>query len=232
MTIDFAKYFAVSLDRVYEVQQDIDQLSMWAEDASESMKIVIDTHVLGTIMPGAADASNIGATAGRISGNVNLGVTTAPAALVPRNAAAGQIDVVDYIVSLGQVLDEQNIPENGRWIVLPAWMSSMIKTSDLRGANVSGDSTSIMRNGRIGMIDRFTIYMSNLLPAGAAAGLVAGEYRIYAGHNMATSFASQLDHVGTVDSERTFGKVLRGLQVYGAKVLNSQGLVEGVVKKV
>lgn len=231
LTIDYAKYFNVMLDDVYAVQQDLDQLSMWAEDASESMKIAIDTEIMGNVMSGAANAANMGITAGRLSANINLGVTTAPAMLINRNAGAGQVDIIDYLISMGQVLDEQNIPENGRWVVLPAWMGSMIKTSDLRDASVSGDASSIMRNGRIGMIDRFTLYMSNLLPNGVSGGIVAGEHRIFAGHSLATTFASQLNKVSTIESERTFGTLVRGLQVYGCKVVKNTALVEGIVKK-
>jgi len=231
LSIDYAKYFNVILDDVYAIQQDLDQMNMWAQDASEALKITVDTGVLGTVMPGAADPANMGATAGRISGNVDLGVTTGPQVLVPRLPGVGQTDIIDYLVSLGQVLDEQNVPESGRWVVIPSWMAAMIKTSDLRDAAITGDATSIMRNGRLGMIDRFTLYLSNLLPSGVTGGLVAGETRIYAGHSLAVTFASQINKVDTMTSERTFGRLMRGLQVYGAKVVNPIGLAEGVVKK-
>ena len=224
LTIDYAKYFSVILDDVYEVQQDLDQMSMWAEDASESMKITIDSEVLSTVLLGGAHADNSGTTAGRISGDVNLGATTTPVTVNSTN-------VIDLIVNLGLVMDEQNIPENGRWILIPAWASAMIKKSELRDASLSGDGTSMLRNGRLGMIDRFTIYMSNLLPAGVAGGLAAGESAIFAGHNMGLTFASQLNKVQTLESERTFGKILRGLQVYGCDVIKPEALVQAIVTK-
>ncbi|WP_206689593.1 hypothetical protein, partial [Streptococcus pseudopneumoniae] len=80
---------------------------------------------------------------------------------------------------------------------------------------MTGDAVSPMRNGRLGMIDRFTIYSSNLLPSGVAGGLAAGEFAIYAGHSHGLTFASQITKVQTLDSERTFGTLLRGLHVYG-----------------
>ena len=144
---------------------------------------------------------------------------------------AGQTEIVDLIVDLGTVLDEQNIPENGRWLIIPAWIAGLIKKSDLRDASLTGDSTSIVRNGRLGMIDRFTIYMSNLLPAGVAGGLAAGETAIFAGHSMAVTFASQLTKMETMKSERTFGELIRGLQVYGCDVIKAEGLAEAIVKK-
>jgi hypothetical protein len=231
LTIEYAKYFNCIVDDVWEVQSDIDQMDMWAEDASEQMKIVIDTEILLTEILGAANADNIGATAGRISGDINLGVTLTPLVVVSSGATGAQANVVDFVVSLGQVLDEQNIPENGRWLIIPAWMAALIKKSELRDASLSGDGTSMLRNGRLGMIDRFTIYMSNLLPAGVPASLAAGEHAIFAGHTVATTFASQLTRMETMRSERTFGQLMRGLQVYGCQVIKSEGLVEAIVAK-
>jgi hypothetical protein len=177
------------------------------------------------------NSANKGATAGRISADINLGVTTAPVALVPRSAGAGEVEVVDLILRLGQVLDEQNIPETGRWVVLPTWMSTMIKQSELRQAYLSGDATSMLRNGRIGMVDRFTLYSSNLLPAGVSGGLAAGEYTVYAGHAHALTFASQVSKVETLRSESTFGTLFRGLQVYGYKVIDGVALAQSIVSK-
>ena len=82
-----------------------------------------------------------------------------------RNPGAGKIEIIDLLVRLGQVLDEKNIPRDGRWVVIPAWLSAQIKMSELRDASLTGDGTSILRNGRLGVVDRFTIYVSNLLPA-------------------------------------------------------------------
>ena len=55
----------------------------------------------------------------------------------------------------------------------------------------------------------------NLLPNGTAAGLVAGEYLMYAGHAHGLTFASQMTKMETLRSEQTFGTIMRGLQVFG-----------------
>ena len=77
LQINKGKYWNVILDDVMQVQSDLNLLNMWAADASEGMKITVDTDVLATI---SADIStqNLGATAGRKSGNINLGTTAAP----------------------------------------------------------------------------------------------------------------------------------------------------------
>jgi hypothetical protein len=228
-TIDYADVFSFVLDDVWEYQSDMDLLSMWAEDAVQGLKVTVDTRVLSTVMLGAADAQNRGTTAGRISGNVNLGVTTSPLTVVPRNPSGSQVEIIDLIIRLGQVLDEQNVPETGRWLLISPAMAAMIKRSDLRDASLAGDGTSIMRNGRLGAIDRFTLYSSNLLPAGVSGGLAAGERVIYAGHNSALTFASQLTKMETLVSERTFGTVVRGLQVWGASVIYNRALAQAII---
>lgn len=232
LTIDYAKYFAFVIDDIWDTQSDMDQMSLWAEDASEQMKIVIDTEIMQNVILGAASSTTSGTTAGRKSGDINLGATTSPLALTARDPGAGETEVLDLIISINQALDEENVPENDRWAIIPAWMAAMIKKSELRDASLSGDGTSMLRNGRLGMIDRTTLYMSNLLPSGTGAGLAAGETAIFAGTKHAVTFASQLTKMeGGIRSEFTFGTIMRGLQVYGCDVLKDNCLVEAVVTK-
>jgi hypothetical protein len=222
LQINKGKYFNLALDDVMEVQSDLDQMSMWAEDASEQFKIAVDTEVLGHLATTTdINADNRGLTAGAISGDINLG-TTGASRVVTKD------DIIDFIVDSGQVLDEQNIPETGRWMVIPAWMASMIKRSDLKDASLSGDGTSILRNGRLGMIDRFTLYLSNLLPV---MGQYADEWPILFGTNAALTFAAQFTKMETLRSERSFSNLLRGLQIYGYKVANGVAMGRAVVAK-
>lgn len=215
LLIDQGKYFNLHLDDVMKIQADVDMMNLWSSDASEQMKIEIDKDVL-LVMVNAATALNRGAAAGRVSQNISLGVAGTPITITRTN-------VVDYLILLGQVLDEQNVPETGRWIVAPAWMTSLLKRSDLRDASLTGDGTSVLRNGRLGMIDRFTIYGSNLLPNSVTDGVggndADGATYIFAGHKSGLTFASQLTELEVIRSERTFGNLMRGLQVYGRKVL-------------
>lgn len=229
LLIDKGLYWNTVLDDVMEVQSDIDQMSLWAEDASEQLKITVDSAVLRTIYAGIA-AANKGNTAGRISGNVALGVTATPVVVVPRAPGAGEVEVVDLITRFGQVLDEQNAPQSGRYLVIPAWMAAMIKRSELRDASLTGDGVSMLRNGRLGMIDRFELYVSNLLPAGVADSLAAGEFEVFAGVKKGLTFASQLVKMETLRAESTFGTLMRGLKVYGSKVTDGTLLTAGVVK--
>ena len=233
LDIDKGFYFNTALDDVMETQADLNMLGMWADDASEQMKIKIDTEVLAYAFTEVAAGTNEGGFAGAISGNgtdagVDLGADGAAGGvagtnslvLVPRAPAAGQVEVIDAICRLGQVLDEQNILETGRWLIVPAWMASMIKRSELRDASLTNDSMTMLRNGRLGMIERFTLYMSNLLPVDVTHGYT----NIMAGHSHGLTFASQLTEMETMRSERSFSNIMRGLQVYGRKVVDGKSI--------
>lgn len=232
LLINKGKYFATILDDVMEVQADINLMGMWSDDAAQQMKIKIDQDVLLGLL-GQADAANRGATAGKISASLNLGVSGTPITVSSLTGTpASSVSVLELLIRMGQALDEQNIPEEGRWAIIPTWASSKIKLSELRQAYLSGDSVSMLRNGRLGVVDRFTIYVSNLLPKGPITGppaLLASEWVFYAGHSHALTFASQVSKVETLRSEHTFGQILRGLQVYGYKVIDGTALAQAVV---
>lgn len=236
LNIDKGKYFNLALDDVMEVQSDIDQLSVWAEDAAEQMKIAVDTDVLGALATTTdINSANRGLTAGAISGDLDLGQNGVPQFVEAvtdgdgsGSSAANGEAIVDYIVKCGQVLDESNIPESGRWLVIPAWLAARIKSSELRDASLAGDGTSMLRNGRLGMIDRFTIYMSNLL---LEVDGYADEWPVLFGTDAALTFAAQFTKMETLRSERSFSNLLRGLQVYGYKVVNGVAMGRGVVAK-
>jgi hypothetical protein len=221
LLIDKGKYWSAILDDVQNVQSDIELMNMWAQDASEQMKIAIDVDVLSTIVPDF-DGDNVGANAGRISGNIDLGETGSPLALTREN-------VIDTIVDMGQVLDEQNRPETGRFLVMPFWATALLKKSDLKDASLTGDSVSPMRNGRIGMIDRFTIYQSNNLPMVTDGGKNC--FSIIGGVKNGLTFASQLVKTETLRAESTFGNIMRGLQVYGFKVVDPLSLTAAYAYK-
>jgi len=109
--------------------------------------------------------------------------------------------------------------------------------SNLAQAQFMGDASSILRNGKIGMIDRFTVYVSNLVPRGAAGynwtnpnGTTATEtsalkrHAVIAGHKAAITFASQIAKVESLQNPNDFGTLVRGLNVYGTQVTQASGL--------
>lgn len=217
LEIDQGDYFATIEDDVDKVQSDINLLDTWSKDASEKMKQSIDTKLLAfTATSSRLIAANTGTTAGKISQNINIGAAGSPVQLT-------KVNVLDYIVNLGVILDEQSAPQEGRWLVLPAWACGLIKKSDLKDASLSGDGTSILRNGRIGMIDRFTIYMSNNIYTSGS------EFYPLFGHKMGLTFATQMTEMETLRAESTFGTIVRGLQVYGYQLTKPETIGRMVV---
>jgi hypothetical protein len=222
LVIDKGEYFACVEDDVDKVQSDINLMDTWTKDASERMKIKIDQRVLTDILPGIA-STNKGATAGEQSASFNLGTSVSPLT-VTKDGAGGTVSVVDLLVDLGTVLDEANCPEQNRFVVIPAKMAGLIKKSELKDASLTGDGTSIVRNGRLGMVDRFTLYVSHNL------NVSSGKYSLIAGNKMGFTFASQMTNMETIRSESTFGNIVRGLQVYGYKVVKGEALAQAVVQ--
>jgi hypothetical protein len=222
LLIDKGEYFACVEDDIDKVQSDINLMDMWSKDASEQMKIKIDQRVLTDILPDIS-AQNKGATAGRISAAFNLGTSVSPLT-VTKDGAGATTPVTDLIVDIGTVLDESNCPESGRFLVIPARMAGLIKKSELKDASLAGDNQSIMRNGRLGMIDRFTVYVSHNL------NVSSGKFSIIAGTKMGLTFASQMTEMESIRAESTFGDIIRGLQVYGYKVVKPEALAMAVVQ--
>ena len=229
LLIDKGEYFACVEDDVDRVQSDIALMDEWSKDASERMKIKIDTRVLPNIAAGA-DAFNAGANAGKQSGAFDLG-TNADPLVITKDGSGGSTSVIDLIVDMGTVLDENNVPEDNRYLIIPARMAGLIKKSELKDASLTGDGTSVVRNGRLGMIDRFTLYVShNLLNDTDATGAGDGGVHVIAGHKYGFTFASQMTNMETIRSETTFGDIIRGLQVYGYKVVKPEAISSAIVR--
>lgn len=215
LVIDQGHYFAFNLFDVDRVQTDLQLMDDWSSDGAEKMKIKVDMNVLGSIYAQAA-SENSGSTAGKISLDINLGTSAAPLAISKTN-------IVDWIIDLSVVMDEQNLPDESRFVVLPAKACARIKTSELKDASMTGDGKSTLRNGKVGMIDRITIYQSNNI------NVTAGKYDIVFGHKCATTFAGQITKMESLKNPNDFGDLARSLFVYGFKVIKPDALGHSVI---
>lgn len=205
MEINQAKMYAFKVDDVLKAQSDIKIVSEAMRDAAQNMKIQVERETFAYMYTGVHAANMIGTDADPVTVGAN--------------------NVMEYVLELGQKLDEANIPESGRYIVIPPWLASRVKNSDLRQANVTGDAKSPLRNGVVGQLDRFTVYQSNLLPQ-VDDGQGGKSTAIIGGTKAFTSFATQIVKTEDVRLERQFGDGVRGLQVYGRKVVQPKaGLV-------
>lgn len=223
--IDQAKSWSFRIDDIDEAMTDLKLMDNFASDAAERMKETIDADVLAYLY-NQADSNNAGTTAGVISNDINLGTT----GTTGENAIQlTSTNLVDYLVDMNTVLDEQNIPSENRWVVLPAWACGLLKKGELRRADVTGDSTGMIRTGLIGMVDRFKIYQSNNVYKVTETS--TDTFYIHFGTKEAATFASQLVKTETLRIQQSFGTYFRGLNVFGRSVVQPKALGTLIAKK-
>lgn len=237
MQINKGKYFGVQVNDVLAYQSDMDLMNMFTEDAAKQLKIAIENEVFfNSFVTEGPAAANEGATAGALSAAYNLGTDAAPVDGTSTPAA-----LLNAILAMSSALDEQNVPEDGRFLVLSPYERQILMQSNIAQAYFTGDQSSIIRTGKIGMLDRFSVYVSNLLPKGAAdKALVAGlsdpatgasatgasaRRTMVAGTKHAVSFAMTINKTEPLRNQTDFGDIVRGLAVYGRKVVKPEALV-------
>lgn len=206
-----AKYFNFALDDSTLTQSDISWVDKLADDAAQWFKIVIDTQVFSTIYT-KAHPKNSGVNAGIKSGIYNLGTTGNP-------VIVNKINFIEYIIDCETCLDEQDVPDEDRWIVIPPSMINLLSKSDLKDASLTGDSSNtILRGGFTGKrIGRFNIYESNLLYK-----TTEGAFYIPFGRKNSLVFVAQLDKTEKYRPQNTFAEAMKGLMIYDFDVINNK----------
>ena len=239
MQINKGKYFQVAVNDVLAHQSDMDLMNMFTDDAAKQLKIAIeDECFFNWFVTEGAVAANKGATAGATTAGYDLGTDIAPV------DQATPANVLNAILRMASVMDEQNLPDE-RWLMITPYERHLLMQSNIAQAYFTGDSSSTVRTGKIGMLDRFTVYVSNLLPRGEAGkALVSGltatstggavsnakaRRMMVAGTKHACAFASQIAKTEPLRNQTDFGDIVRGLSVYGRKVVKDTALVTALV---
>lgn len=132
----------------------------------------------------------------------------------------------NQLVALKTALDKTDTPEDGRFVVVPPWYEGYLQLDDRAisfgtAANRQQMQDGMMagENGLIGRAAGFDVYRSNQVPNTALA-----KYKIIAGHRSAWSRAQQILETEAYRPERRFADALKGLHVYGAKVVRPSNL--------
>lgn len=200
LLIDQSKYFAFEVDDVEKRQARSGGaiLSEQARKAAYKLRDVADQYVAG-LMAAGVDAGN----------------------LVAEQTLAAPGDAYELLVDLYTILDDDNVPDEGRWAIVTPAFYGMLKKDDRFVA--SGDDAAAMtrRNGIVGEAAGFSIRKSNNAPNGPGAG--AGKL-IIAGYGGATTYADQINKTEAVRKEKGFADIVKGLHLYGAKVVRPVGL--------
>jgi len=132
-------------------------------------------------------------------------------------------DPLDVLAHMAKLLDEQNVPEEGRWVVAPPSFYEQLSKSGSKLLSVDFNAgQGSIRNGLVtsGLLRGFSMYKSNNIAATAAA-----DGKILAGHMSAICTAQTITSTEVIRDPDSFGDICRGLHVFGVKVLRPEALV-------
>lgn len=126
---------------------------------------------------------------------------------------------VTGLINLKVKLDNANVPQQGRYVIIPPWYHGLLLGSDLFvRVDASGTDTAL-RNGIVGRAFGFDVLVSN-----NCVNVTGDDYIVQAGYPGAVSFAEQIAKVEAYRPESAFSDALKGLHLYGAKVVRPTGL--------
>ena len=204
---------AFASDDILKRQSDFDFISEFFDNAAIQLALNIDLQVLNNI-PGHVSTSNQGNTAGAKSGTFTLGTAAQPLNI-------NRTNVNRLLSAMTGVLGEQNIPNDGRFVVIPPALRVTILNSDLKDSSLTGDSMSIIRKKNyLGNYAGLDFFESNQITPNAN-----GVYTILFGHPVATTYAGQMmQFEGPIVDVSNWLKHYRGRYIYDFAVVQPEAL--------
>jgi|TARA_R110000824_G_scaffold25907_1_gene89801 hypothetical protein len=145
--------------------------------------------------------------------------------------AVGDTFPLTVIARMSRLLDQQNVDTQGRWLVVDPVFMELLKDEDSRLFNADFGGSGL-QNGLIGMnIHGFRVYTSNNLPTVGTGPSFTGTNSavnygmIVAGHDSAVATAEQINKTETYRDPDSFSDIVRGMHLYGRKILRPEALV-------
>lgn len=236
MIVDQANAFAFKIDDIEERQSHVNFEALATSSGAYSLKRKYDATILDVMATNAGLNGESGASVDQIAGIGTLG-----SALDIGGATSPGDTAVNTMMIMAQALDDQSVPEENRWFVAPpAFYKHLFSAgSKFAEVQVTGDAVSPLRNGLVslGNIAGFRCYKSTAFNSTGGtdqvtlSGLATDgtENVILAGHMSSTATASHIAKTEVVRSTETFSDIIRGLHVFGSKVLRPEAIVRGVV---
>tara|TARA_B100000524_G_scaffold148859_2_gene75311 strand:- start:12583 stop:13302 length:720 start_codon:yes stop_codon:yes gene_type:complete len=236
MVVDQANAFAFKIDDIEERQSHVNFEALATSSGAYSLKRKYDANVLDLMATNAGLNGESGATTKQISGIGTLG-----SALDIGGATTPGDTAVNTMLVMASALDDQSVPEENRWFVAPPLFYKHLFSAGAKFAEVqvTGDQTSPLRNGLVslGNIAGFSCYKTTALnsTAGTDEVTISGlatdgsENVLLAGHMSSTATASHIAKTEVVRSTESFSDVVRGLHVFGRKVLRPEAMCRAVV---
>jgi len=204
LLVDQQKRFSFFVDDVDTRQAAADIVGPYADRAAYQLKDTADQYIAGLY-------TQAGVTA-------DLGTTATPLTITAAATAGANIGVYEILSRISTALDNKDVPQEGRFLVCPPWFIGKLKLAGILTVPGSTDLAAAV-NGKVGYTMGFDIRMSTNLVNAKAAGS-----KIMAGTTNAISFVNQIMNVETLRLETKFGDGVRGLMVYGAKVVQPDQL--------
>ena len=222
LVVDTANAFKFIVDDIETSMSHVNFKEVASSSAAYALRDAFDTGVIAKMFAGVPASSpnhilgSDSATdlaAGTFDGTGNLDI----------GYATGEHDPIDVLSHMARLLDEQNVPEEGRWFLAnPEFYEQLVQSSSkLMSVDFNAGQGSI-RNGLVssGKLRGFDMYKTNNI---AATTNAAG--KCIAGHISSTCTAQTIINTEVVRDTASFGDIVRGLHVYGAKVLRPEALV-------
>ena len=222
LTVDVANAFKFIVDDIETNMSHVNFREVATSSAAYALRDAFDAGVIAEMFAGVSASSpnhvlgSDNATdlaAGTFDGTGNLDI----------GFASGEHDPIDVLSRMARLLDEQNIPEEGRWFLAsPEFYEQLVQSSSkLLSVDYNAGQGSI-RNGLVssGKLRGFDMYKTNNI---AATSNAAG--KVLAGHISSTATAQTITNTEVIRDPDSFGDIVRGLHVYGAQVLRSEALV-------
>jgi len=237
LTVDQANAFAFKIDDIEERHSHVNFEALATSSGAFSLKRKYDANVLQTLANGAGIA---GADDASVSGGLTTTESTLGTAAAPINVEANDAGI-NLMLLMARLMDDQSVPEENRWFVAPPiFYEKMFQAGNkIAEVQVTGDATSNLRNGLAtpGTLAGFRCYKSTALNSTAGTDQVTlsglatdgSENLVMAGHISAAATASHIAKTEVVRSTESFSDVVRGLHVFGRKVLRPEALVRGVI---
>jgi len=222
LNIDQAKSFSFAIDDVDKRQAAGDMMSYLEERASYKLADVADQFVAGLYT--GVSASNVVGTAA---------APVAPALFTPTTPADFYQKV---LLPLKVQLTQANIPMSGRYVVCPPWAEGLLEQTQafIAITDMTGQPSQVFQTGLIGRAAGFDIYCSNNAinynPAYNTGG-ANGAYIVQAGHPMAITYGEQIVQTEALRLQTTFADGVRGLHVYGAKLVRPDSIAVAYVAR-
>ncbi|MFA9432937.1 hypothetical protein, partial [Egicoccus sp. AB-alg2] len=207
LLIDQEKYFNFMVDDVDAAQAAGSVMDGGMESAAFQLRDVADRH-LASFHADAAAANRIGTDVDPVS-------------------ISDPAHAYFYLNRLALKLDNAGVPSEGRYAVLPTWFASLLSLDKrFTSAGDYGGGNSPLLNGEVGRAAGFNLLTSRNAPSGTD-GVDTDNDKVIAGHPMALSFAEQINKVEAYRPERRFGDAVKGLHVYGAKLVYPEAWAVG-----